>query len=67
MIHSIKLKETLFNEILVEFTYLVGHTCHKLQFTRKKSLHPFEAKLIQFLYVLSHIKDSFQIDQENFK
>ena len=44
---------------------LALHTVHKLQFNRKKSLHSFEAKHVQFLCISSHIKDNFQIEGEN--
>ena len=42
-----------------------GHTCHKLQFNRKKSLHPLEAKRVQLLCISSHIENGFLFEREN--
>ena len=41
------------------------HTCHKLQFNRKKSLHPLEAKRVQLLCMSSHIENGFLFEREN--
>ena len=36
-----------------EILSITAHTCHKLQFNRKNSLHPLEAKRVHLLCILS--------------
>ena len=42
-----------------------SHTCHQLQFNRKNSLHPLEAKRVQLLCISSHIENGFLFEREN--
>ena len=44
---------------------VLSHTCHKLQFNRKNSLHPLEAKRVQLLCILSHIENGFLFERKN--
>ena len=39
----------------------ISHICHKLHFNRKNCLHTFNAKWVEFLYILSHIKSNFSL------
>ena len=48
-------------QILAAWESKPFHTCHKLHFKRKICLHTFNAKWVEFLCILSHIKRNFSV------